>query len=941
MKKRIISSEMVMILLVISICTYFPSTTAYASGGYDVSKAVAYAHQYYENYNPAYPNYNSSGGDCANFVSQCLYAGGLKQDSVWYSGSRAWISCNNQINYFKGKGYKVIDYASASDIKPGNPVYYYNGSKITHTAICVGYDSNGTPLVAAHNKNHWNYEWTLGGAKWWGGSTRRVTILITDNTSNQCSCSKSYSGDYIVSTSSLPLTMRSGHGTGYSTITQIPKGSTVYVSMANGSWAHVEWNGYTGYCSMEYLTRKSTVKAPLLNVWFTDSVVPGESMGEPIGSEQFKACGVYYLCYELTDPDTGNPFNADSNYTVKETVYRPNGSQVLSYSYDQSPNNWISFQVDASGDYKGVVEISGDYTGSVTVRITAPDTSRIRMKAWFSETKMGSEITELEKGKFYYLCYRMEHADTNRKLNDIIVLNYDVKEEVKDPNGKMVHSYSYGNSDNNWIGFTASETGIYKGYAYMTGDYTHTMTASAVCKEKTVSVTRLTLSDVSLNLAEGDEKTLMATVFPSNATNKNVTWESDNMNVATVKNGVVKAVSAGTAKITVTAVDGSVSATCNVTVSKKTVGVIGVSLNKTSITLTEGEKQTLAATVSPLDATDKSVQWTSSNTRVATVSNGTVTAVGEGTATITVTTINGSKMASCKVTVLQNTVQVSSISLNKTSLTLSNGEKQTLTATVLPSDATDKSVQWTSSNTRVATVSNGTVTAVGEGTAVITVQTNDGSKRAECMVKVVKAEDEVNAELVVAKVSATTGSEATVDVSVKNNPGITALKVLLEYPDNVLTLTNVEYPKLFSSRGTGGNQYKSPFVMSWFSTRSQNETASGIFARLTFKVKENVATGSYPIQLSYDADNVININGDKVNFNVENGEVVIYDSMSGDINGDKLINMKDLVLLQQKLNGWNVVIDESAADVNKDGSLNMKDIVLLQQYLNGWNVSLK
>ena len=59
MKKRIISSEMIMILLVISICTYFPSTKACASGGYDVSKAVAYAHQYYENYNPAYPDYNS------------------------------------------------------------------------------------------------------------------------------------------------------------------------------------------------------------------------------------------------------------------------------------------------------------------------------------------------------------------------------------------------------------------------------------------------------------------------------------------------------------------------------------------------------------------------------------------------------------------------------------------------------------------------------------------------------------------------------------------------------------------------------------------------------------------------------------------------------------------------------------------------------------------
>jgi len=85
MKKRIISSEMIMILLVISICTYFPSTKACASGGYDVSKAVAYAHQYYENYNPAYPDYNSSGGDCANFVSQCLYAGGVQQDSAHHA----------------------------------------------------------------------------------------------------------------------------------------------------------------------------------------------------------------------------------------------------------------------------------------------------------------------------------------------------------------------------------------------------------------------------------------------------------------------------------------------------------------------------------------------------------------------------------------------------------------------------------------------------------------------------------------------------------------------------------------------------------------------------------------------------------------------------------------------------------------------------------------
>ena len=145
---------------------------------YNASAAVDYARQYWNNYNSAYTNYNSVGGDCANFVSQCLYAGGLEQDDRWYNGSAAWISCSSQIAYFRDMGFTVIDYAQASDIQIGNPVYYYNGNSMAHTAICVGYSSDGTPLVAAHNKNHWEYEWTLGGANWWGGSTRRVTILM-------------------------------------------------------------------------------------------------------------------------------------------------------------------------------------------------------------------------------------------------------------------------------------------------------------------------------------------------------------------------------------------------------------------------------------------------------------------------------------------------------------------------------------------------------------------------------------------------------------------------------------------------------------------------------------------------------------------------------------------------------------------------------------------
>ncbi|MBQ8279207.1 MAG: Ig-like domain-containing protein [Roseburia sp.] len=163
----------------------------------------------------------------------------------------------------------------------------------------------------------------------------------------------------------------------------------------------------------------------------------------------------------------------------------------------------------------------------------------------------------------------------------------------------------------------------------------------------------------------------------------------------------------------------------------------GVSLNKTSATLTaKGATTQLTATITPADASDKSVTWKSSNTSVATVSSsGLVTAVGNGTATITVTTTSGGKTATCKVTV---SIAPTGVSLNKTSATLiSKGATTQLTATVAPSNAADKSVTWKSSNTSVATVSSsGLVTAVGNGTATITVTTATGAKTATCKVTV-------------------------------------------------------------------------------------------------------------------------------------------------------------------------------------------------------------
>ena len=170
------------------------------------------------------------------------------------------------------------------------------------------------------------------------------------------------------------------------------------------------------------------------------------------------------------------------------------------------------------------------------------------------------------------------------------------------------------------------------------------------------------------------------------------------------------------------------------TVNAATVSVTGVTLEPTSLSLFTGNTATLTATVHPDNATNQNVTWESSNTEVATVdANGKVTAVGAGEATITVTTEDGCKTATCIVTV---TVPVTGVKLNKETLELFTDGSATLTATVEPSDAANQNVTWSSDKPEVATVDNGKVTAVGAGEATITATA--GGITATCVVHVRK-----------------------------------------------------------------------------------------------------------------------------------------------------------------------------------------------------------
>lgn len=229
-------------------------------------------------------------------------------------------------------------------------------------------------------------------------------------------------------------------------------------------------------------------------------------------------------------------------------------------------------------------------------------------------------------------------------------------------------------------------------------------------------------------------QTLIATITPDTATNKNVTWKSDHPNIASVtSNGLtatVKPVSVGSTTITVVAEDGNKFATCTVTVNA---GNTSVTVTPTNVTMTPNQTQQLTATVTT-NSSNKTVTWSSSNNAIATVStSGLVTAKSGGTATITATANDGSgQKATCTVTVI-----ATSVKLNQTTASMIPYQTLQLTATVTTSNA-NKTVTWSSNNTSIATVTpSGLVTAIKNGTAVITATANDGSgQKATCTVTV-------------------------------------------------------------------------------------------------------------------------------------------------------------------------------------------------------------
>lgn len=252
----------------------------------------------------------------------------------------------------------------------------------------------------------------------------------------------------------------------------------------------------------------------------------------------------------------------------------------------------------------------------------------------------------------------------------------------------------------------------------------------------------ISLNKNTLLLEVGQTETLSATISPNDITNPHLVWSVDS-SIATIDAGVVTALAEGITDIKVFLDlnsnsfydDGEPSDVCVLTVTEPIllpIAVTSLTLSETSLALELNEEKTLTATVLPTNATVKTITWLSNNTDVATVNNGKITALSAGSATITAyvdENLNSKrdedeKYVTCAVTVSGLTsnvpVLVESVNITATSISIEEASFKVISATVLPSNATYKTLTWLSSNTSIATVSSGTISGVKVGTAVIT-----------------------------------------------------------------------------------------------------------------------------------------------------------------------------------------------------------------------------
>lgn len=413
---------------------------------------------------------------------------------------------------------------------------------------------------------------------------------------------------------------------------------------------------------------------------------------------------------------SGSMYSSSNAPTIAANVFtakaNPSGGEVLRAVSFDTPTVNVNYKVEI---YTGLTDSADPESGTL---IEAATTTGVTTAAGYYTVPLKADVLLAEGTDFSVVVTLEKESETPRISTEYsITANwFDTVASIEEGKSFIKWYYTWRDmQEDNASG--ASYSGNIRIKAF-TDSYSETK-----------PVTAITFSETEKELNKGDSITLVPIVTPTDA-DSILTWTSSDASVAVVdKNGTVTAVGAGSADITVSAK--GISATCTVTVKAP---AQSIQISESTVSLQEDETYQPTATVDPADTTDE-ITWSSSDSSIASVdTTGRVTAKKAGTATITVAA--GQQSADCVVTVTAKEIKAESISLNKTSMTLTKGNSEKLTANITPVNTTS-TVSWSSSDTSVATVTNdGVVTATGAGKTDITVAADGVSATCTVTVKV-------------------------------------------------------------------------------------------------------------------------------------------------------------------------------------------------------------
>lgn len=478
-------------------------------------------------------------------------------------------------------------------------------------------------------------------------------------------------------------------------------------------------------------------------------------------------------------------------------------------------------------------------------------------------------------------------------------------------------------------------TAISDGNATITATTVDGSNLSATCDVVVTSIpaSSISINKTILNLDVDETYQLVATITPTNATDKTIVWSSSDTTIATVSNnGLVIPNEPGDAVITASTTDGTnLSASCQVTVVKR---VKEITLNESSLHLTLPETAQLTAFVSPNDATNAVLNWTSSKPSVATVdNNGFIISKSVGTTTIKATTTDGSNLsATCQVNVTKQ--YVNSILLNEDSLIMHIGETFQLIADVQPENASNPNLNWISNNSSVASVDNtGLITANSGGTTLILASATDGTNiTSSCFIEVVP-----DYYIEIDTLTHIRGSSTQIvdlPVSLINKNPISGIQFDVTLPDNVQFNTIDDIPDIWldDARGTRSHSISASKlndgkyrILVTSSTSKNLKGNDGELVHMNLVLPQVHDSGDCSIILS----NIIASEADETRHNLDNKSTSVhFYYIVGDADANAIVDIADHASTASKILGMSPTpFYFEAANVDANGSLDVVDLV--------------